>query len=354
MRRLSPLTPAHSGSRRSVALGLLLFLLLLGVGPTAFAARQFEIWVQGRVLDQAGEPVEGVEITVTRERSRLRIQEETDAQGRYRVFLLDGRYEYLFELEREGYLSQERTLQPIETRSHDNRDRLARRPEGVYVDLDFTLRSVESIEREALEVPEAASPAARRRAATSIHNEGVEAAKRELWPQAEEKFRAAVRVDPELGKAQAALAKVLFEQRRCEESLEVAEVARELMPSDLELLNVRYHCLRRTGDTEKAAEALDELAERAPRLVTSELLAHAVELYEAHDSEAAVPVLERLVETVPDQARAHYYLGLALLDLGQAGAARAPLERFLELEPDAYDADDVRELLRELGPASTR
>lgn len=322
--------------------------LLLALAPAGFAARAFEVWVQGRIVDEEGEPLEGVEITVARESSDTEIRGETDGKGRYRVLLFHGDREHRIRLDLAGYQSVEQAIPALESRSWDERRESAARPENGTLEIDFTLHSLESLERRAQEVPEDASPAERRRAATPIYNEGVSAAQRTLWARAEERFRAALEIDPEMGKAWSALAKVLYERRRCEESLEAGEKARELVPADLELLEIRIDCLRRKGETEKAAEALDELAAKDPYRAAPGLLERAHLLYEAHDSEAALPVLERLVEAIPDHADGHHLLGLVLLDLGRTEAARQALERYLELEPEGVEAEEVRELLEEL------
>ena len=337
-------------SLASLAVSLLVSsgLLVLSSGPLQ-AAQGFEVWVEGRVVDQDGEPLDGVRITVTREGSDTELREETGRRGRYRLFLLHGNLPHVFRLERDGYEGAEHEVRPITTRSHDERDRPARRPEGRTVELDFTLRSEESLARRAAEVPEDASPAARRRAATPIYNRGVEAAQKTLWSRAEERFREAVAIDPEMGEAHAGLAKVLFEQGECEESLEVGERARELEPRDPELWQIRYECLRWTGTAEEADRALDDLAERAPRLAAPGLMERARALYDAHDDpEAALREVERVLEADPAHARGHHLKGLVLLELRRTDEARQALERYLELAPDAWDAEDVRALLEDL------
>lgn len=332
-RALSPLT--------SVA-------LLLSLAAAGFSARPFEIWIEGTVVDQDGEPLDGVEVTVTREGSDSEIREETGRKGRFRVLLFHADREHTIRLDLPDYQSVTQPIPALEASSWDDRDRPTKRPEGNVLELDFTMRSLESIEQGAVEAPEDASPEARRRAATPIYNQGVYAAQSTLWARAEERFRAALEIDPEMGPAWAGLTKVLFERRRCEESLEAGERARELVPRDLELHEIRIECLRRTGETEKLREALDELAEKDPYRAAPGLMERAHLLYEARDSEAALEVLDRLVDAIPDHAGAHHLLGLVLLDLGRTDAAREALERYLELDPDAEDAGDVRALLAEL------
>jgi regulator of sirC expression with transglutaminase-like and TPR domain len=64
--------------------------------------------------------------------------------------------------------------------------------------------------------------------------------------------------------------------------------------------------------------------------------------------ESAAALLERAIVADPAFAPAHRDLGFALADLGETQKARAELERYLELEPDAKDAREVRSKLRRL------
>ncbi len=64
--------------------------------------------------------------------------------------------------------------------------------------------------------------------------------------------------------------------------------------------------------------------------------------------ESAVAFLERAVVADAAYAPAHRDLGFAYADLGERDKARTELERYLELEPQAKDAREVRAKLRRL------
>lgn len=57
----------------------------------------------------------------------------------------------------------------------------------------------------------------------------------------------------------------------------------------------------------------------------------AMEPYARSDFQAARDALSRFIAGAPDHAPAHLYLGIALLQLGEAEAATAPLQRAAEL-----------------------
>jgi Tfp pilus assembly protein PilF len=68
---------------------------------------------------------------------------------------------------------------------------------------------------------------------------------------------------------------------------------------------------------------------------------------------SAVPPLARSVEADPANAVTHYHLGLAYVKAGQADLGRRALERALALKPDFAGAQDAREVLASLGPATS-
>jgi len=62
----------------------------------------------------------------------------------------------------------------------------------------------------------------------------------------------------------------------------------------------------------------------------------------------ALPYLRTLVSNVPQDAPAHFNLGLAALKAGRETEAREHLEAFLNLAPGNPRAGEVRELLQSL------
>jgi len=66
------------------------------------------------------------------------------------------------------------------------------------------------------------------------------------------------------------------------------------------------------------------------------------------DTKKAVESFRKAVELKPDYAAAHKELGYALLNLGEMVEARAAIEKYLELQPKAPDAGELRALLQGL------
>jgi tetratricopeptide (TPR) repeat protein len=141
------------------------------------------------------------------------------------------------------------------------------------------------------------------------------------------------------------LAKLFFTEGNLSEALARAEDVVALEPGNGEALRIAYDSARRLGDTEKAAMALDGLAESDPEWAATGLYQLAVELYNNDQTEAAAQALERVIQVNPDHARAHYLLGVAQFNTGQTETASEHLQRFLELAPDDPDAAIAKDLL---------
>ncbi|PWB68591.1 MAG: hypothetical protein C3F15_16145 [Holophagae bacterium] len=62
--------------------------------------------------------------------------------------------------------------------------------------------------------------------------------------------------------------------------------------------------------------------------------------------------MDRAIRDAPEDALSHYYRGLTELSLGDNDAARADLERSLELDPNHREAANARDFLSQLGGGS--
>ena len=110
-------------------------------------------------------------------------------------------------------------------------------------------------------------------------------------------------------------------------------------------LSLRHRALEAKGDTEGAREALKALAEVTPDAVMKSLFERGKDLFDRNDTAGAAAVFVQVLELQPDNPRAHYRLGLALLSAGDTAEARSHLERFLELAPDDSEAQAARDML---------
>ena len=186
-------------------------------------------------------------------------------------------------------------------------------------------------------------------------------------------------------KPAAELYQMALESERAGDSkkaIEQLKSAISLHPNFLLALNQLGIQYWKTGQLDKAAEALRSALKLAPDSFSSRLIFGVVLVQMKHYKEAE-PELRRAVEKNDGSAMAHYYLGRALANLrrfdegekelqraialggeeinaahrylgaiyndrGDTKRAVSELEAYLKLVPSAKDAEQIREILRQL------
>jgi len=182
-------------------------------------------------------------------------------------------------------------------------------------------------------------------AAEKVFSEGVGANRSGNTELAVEKFRQSIELDPKFVNGYLMLGSVSLKQGNPAQAAALAGKALEIEPNNTNALKVRYDALRQLGDEAGATQALDDLIAGDPEWASTELYNHAVELFNANEMTGAAAALERVVVAKPDDARAHFLLGMAKYNIGETEDARTHLSRFLELAPDDPDAALAREML---------
>ena len=263
---------------------------------------------------------------------RLDASDVTDGEGRYALALLETGRQHELTVEKEGFASVTRTLEPP-LASERREDFELLRPEEVAA-------------RRAGE----ADPA-RRRQATAVYNQGTEAFAMGDLALARERFEAAVSLDPGLDAGWVALAKIAYQEQDMARVVELSERALAAAPAHREAHELRIAALRTLGRSDRLAEAEREYAAAVPGagddLAARAQLADGIRAYNGGDNAAAEAHFREALEIDPELAKAHYMLGLCLSGT-DAAAAREHLEAFLRLAPDDADAETAREMLRYL------
>jgi regulator of sirC expression with transglutaminase-like and TPR domain len=96
-------------------------------------------------------------------------------------------------------------------------------------------------------------------------------------------------------------------------------------------------------------QLLEILAPATHRMILARMLRNLKGLYvEAGDWERVARSADRLLRLGPETAEALRDRGLAYREIGYAGGARADLGRYLQIAPQADDAESVRQALVEL------
>ena len=109
------------------------------------------------------------------------------------------------------------------------------------------------------------------------------------------------------------------------------------------------------GQAPDDQQLLQILAPATHRMILMRMLRNLKGLYvEAGDWERVARSADRLLKLSPDTAEAVRDRGLAYRELGHAKGAREDLARYLQLLPEADDAEAIRIALIELGAGSIR
>jgi len=186
--------------------------------------------------------------------------------------------------------------------------------------------------------------------AKRIYNEGVQLLKAGDAEGAYRMFQEALQADPNLQPALFAVATTGLESGHYQEAFDAAEAILRDEPGNEDAIKLRYNASLGIGDEGLITGSLVSLAAIEPEIARENLLHLAMASYNANDMEKAKERFSKVLQVDPNNAQAHYLLGLIYLGEGDAAKAdvQKHLERFLELAPDDPDADSARDILEYL------
>jgi tetratricopeptide (TPR) repeat protein len=313
--------------RRAALAVLALSIALAGALHAASEGR-----IIGTVLDEAGAPVEGAKVLVTRPGTAYKLEKVTDKKGQFMLLILDATQEYQLRLEKAGYNPYEG---PVKPKVEDT------------LRLSFTLvKPAPKPEEEAV-----AKELSGQDKAVLVYNEGVTALRGGDMAAAVSKFEESAKLNPSLADAQGVLAELYLEQKRSGDALAAADRYLALKPGDARGLRVRYDALRAAGDAEKAKETLEALGTAAPNdpETAVRFFNEGAERTRAGKYDEAAVFFERAVQIAPDDpkfAKAHYVVGLAYAkDESKKAQAKEHLQKFLQMSPKDPDAETAKQML---------
>jgi len=185
-------------------------------------------------------------------------------------------------------------------------------------------------------------------ATSRIFREAVDAFEAGNMGIAKARFHQALDLDPELVPAYANLAQIYNWEGDSERAAAMADEVLERRPDDVAALKIRYNASRRLGDSEAARSALEPLVAADPEWAATALFDQAQALFNANRIEEAGTIAEEILEVRPDHPGSLYLAGLCANSAGDPAAAKAHLERFLEVAPDSEMAPTAREILKYL------
>jgi tetratricopeptide (TPR) repeat protein len=291
---------------------------------------------EGRIIatvtDEAGTPIEGATVTITRAGAGYKLEKVSDKKGQVMLLILDATQEYQLAIAKAGYGPYEG---PVKPKIQDT------------VRLTFTLPK-SGAAKPAGDSPKELSGADQ---AVLAYNEGVTALRGGDAAGAVPKLEKAAELNPKLAEAQVALAEVYLEQKRYADSLAAADRYLALKPGDSEGLRARYDALKQAGDNDKAREALDALAAADPQNSEAAVryFNEGAELSRTGKLDEASAFFEKVVKIAPADpkfAKAHYVLGLTYAkDDAKKAQAKEQLQTFLQMAPSDPDAATAKDML---------
>lgn len=309
-------------SRVIHSLSVILLLLLAATSSWAQSGL-----VRGTVVDGDGQPLSGVEVTITSEQlPSFHEVLRTDDEGEFKVRFLRNQtqYRYQFLFEKPGYQSVTEVISPSATRQ-SRREFVLQQTETQVVERHGDLASVVS---------------GSTNVAIQAFNDGLTAQREGELGTARSKFEEAVAADPSLGPAHVALSQVLLDQKEYAAAVESADRALELDTGRVEALRVKHQALRALGEKDKAEAVAAELETVEDAVASARRLYNeGAEAFQADDSETALAKFQKAAELDPSLMDAHHAIATLQLGKGEYEAAAEAAETAL-----ALGSDDVRTL----------
>jgi tetratricopeptide (TPR) repeat protein len=307
---------------RAVNRSIIFFLCVAALVVIANdAAAQAGGRISGKVEDQAGQPIEGVQVTaLSPGRESYKIEKTTNKKGKFVLAFTDAAASYVIELKKEGYQTIVAPINPVpgQTRMVE------------YVLLPATGDEQAAAERAAL------TGAGR---AITVYNEGVEAQRAGDLELAAKKFNEAAGINPELAAAHTSLAAVAHMRGDYAEAAEEAERALAIDPTDARALQLRYDAYRKTGDKAKAKEAEKALKELGGASdAAARIFNEGADAYNSGDMATAISKFEEAADLDPNLVQARLVLAKLYFAQGNLSEALARAEEAVALEPDNGEA----------------
>lgn len=262
-------------------------ILVLSSLSSAVSAQNTVSRVGVTVVDEAGEPLEGVTVTATHEPTNFEFKRVTNKKGKVTLAFRNGALTYNLTLSLGDYTPVSTPLKP---------------KTGTVTYHTYTLAKGSS--------PSTASEAEGTREipltpAQKIFNEGVTALQAEDLPTAKAKFLEALGMDADIWQAHSGLAAIYLEEKDYANAKASAEIIVEKDPGSGRGYNMLYEALSGLGETEAAEELLGKISE-------------------LESSADAVPLI--------------YNEGAEAIRMGDMARGQERLEKALSMDPELYPA----------------
>lgn len=308
-------------------------LLCLLPALSALAVGQGRL--QAEVVDENGQPLQGVEVRITNDEIAYEKTLTTNKRGSFTLLVVDATRTYVMQFKKDGYrpVQEEVKLTP-----------------GDITRKSFTVPSLESAP-----MPPSAEEVARvegRNKAVKVFNEGVTLVQSGDVEGAKAKFIEASQIDAEMPQPLSALAGIYLDQKDYAKAASTAEQLLAIDPQNARGLQVEYDAYSAMDKKDEAQAALDKLssldaggADAAVRIFNQ-----GADAVRAGDVNGALALFEKAAQLDPELAPAHAALARLYLDKKENEKALAAAETALNIDPDLVDVQKVRyEAYRRMG-----
>ncbi len=291
------------------------------ISAAGFAEAQAGGRVAGKVTDQAGNPIEGVQVTATSPAMEsFSLEKTTNKKGKFILAFTNSAARYVIELKKEGYKTLVGRVNPVSGRTEV---------------LEYVLLP-ESEDEQAAALMAALSGAGR---AIVSYNEGVEAQQAGDLETAAKKYAEAASINPELAAAHTSLAAVAHLQGDYLTAAADAEKALAIDPTDVRAMQLRFDAYRLAGNDEKADEAAEALKQVGVMNETAaRVFNEGAEAYNSGDVATAISKFQEAADLDPSMVQARLVLAKLFLAEGSLSEALARGKEVLKLEPGNTDA----------------
>jgi len=283
--------------------------------------------VGGVVVDSSGTPIVGATITLTSaELPTFSKAITTDANGEFKVLLLDATKTYLFTVTADGYLEHSEEIKvPVGTTDNQFTFELSTRQEQSAAQ-----------QMELMEQP-----------GYKEYGEAKELLAEGKTAEARARLEEAVLAMPDLIEAYEEMAGIDYDSDDYELALATAERCLEQDDESIRCLAVASNAAGELGKTEARQGYLARYQALNPDDPAT-IFNQAVGYLNDMDDEAARPVLEQCLAVDPEFPKCLFEYGMLLLRSGDLEGAKTHLEKYLEVAPDAPDAATAAETVKYL------
>lgn len=296
-------------------------LAVAAVAGNAFAGA--EARMTGKVVDAVTKkPIAKVAIRVEATEARHFDQTFTgDADGSFRLMLVDGTIKYKFTFSAPGYQPYEEVMK-LKIGGEKNEKVVELQPGSA--------------------VPAAGAAAVKGTdPAILAFNDGAKAFNENRNDEAIAKFKEALSTKPDMIAAWEALSRTYLRKKDYAPAIEAANKALELAPDETDMYAVLNEAYTATGDKAKAAAASAKMPKDA-----SQLFNDAAHLINSGKDSEAEPLLKQAIAANDKMAIAYYELGMLYVRTQKNADAKTNLNKYLELEPNGKDAATAKEMLK--------